>query len=887
MRKVRSEVLRDLEHLIQNDPREQYFWCISKLGYRTDSLGRLLWDLSRSSGSHSITAAVTLVSTGLTKTEYAEILDMVESRVTENCDDLLVRIVIQGFVGAERCELAVQYLKSVLEQDEQRGRDRSLAISIATRAVDRCPDNNPIHDKVWSLLRLHPEIVRQSPEYPYRCNSTLVIEDHYRWLSEIDDADLEHSSHRIYIYLSRLEELVKPAHLDGWRYTDSALIKQRLQAIVMRDSGHRGHWATTTSELKPDALAILLMVGFVPAASFIDLSLASESSGHVAGDVAKLFACTPMGELPGSLLELIRSGNRIDGDEDNQHFARHVGLIELVRSCSSRGAFDAITQFGFVYNGNVLMATVDAIYELAIARIEQGDSDIPDVLTRLATNADSGHQREAAASAFCKLVRRGYIRGKWPEFLLDLLDGPNLSPFTKGEILEAIGQTEFICTEERRKQIWKYAESETDPVSWRALEVFIRRCWMDTQQEAWLHRKLNLSFKDGYSHLENVDQLSRWQAYLLGILYSQDATKYADAVVSSIREAKADVFYQLVRPVSRLGQANARGVIASLSERILSLNTEYTTDTGLFTVLAKLSPTSLLEVVRSARWHDWMMEGKVALCEAVAEALIGQPFGNTKEHLVQFMRDGSFRVRRSAYRVLSYLDHAQLFSICQFWSNSGNVELERRAAEIVEWLPQTSYPDALVSEFDFQGNPEPEVRDAFRDVLNRRRRRTWAELYLENLLSACRQQSPDVSECFRLVQALAKLGDDESIRRIKSFINEESLSSWKRTLLKRANKLIEKQWKKTTEKWPTPWTPVEGELEELEGKLVLQDGVVISVNILLWRKHSFDQSEKYSWGGMAVDLSGCFGFWSDDREIELVISGREKSRILLTSARET
>ncbi|EMI18808.1 hypothetical protein RMSM_04283 [Rhodopirellula maiorica SM1] len=724
----------------------------------------------------------------------------------------------------------------------------------------------------------------QSPEYPFRCNSALVVDDHFKWLAEVNDDETGKSQHWTYIYLMRLAELVKPAHLDGWRRANNELLIDHLSTIVANDTGHQGKWATAESQLKPDALETLLSIGFQPTSEFIERSVVEESSAFVANDVAMLLACLPVEELPPALLDLVRSGYQSD-NEGNQHLFRHTGFIALVQSSRKRNAFDAICNFGFVYHDDVLLATVDAISETAIARIEQGDRDIPETLLDLVINGETKHQREASASVFCRLVWTGYVHGTLLHRLIDIVYDESLEEFTCGQALEAIARTQFTKADEWKDKIWLLTQTQHEPLHWRAMEVFIRRGWLDVDKETWLHGRLGLSIESEIVRLEQPGSLTGWQAYLLGLLYAQNVLKYSHAMVSAIEGAKADVFYQLIRQVSQAGKSNSRNVVHSLAKRIYSLNTEYSTDTGLFSVLAKLSPSSLLAIVASNQWQRWMVEGKAALCEATSVAFATGIDDNPNEYLIPFMQDAAFQVRRSAYRILSHVDCKQLFSICQLWTNTGDIELERRAAEMVEWLPRNVYPDDLVCKFGFQGHREPAVREAFHNVLIRRRQRAWADECLEQLFESCRSQKSEMAECFRLVRTLARIGDDVSIRRIKQFVGSELPPIWIRTLLKRATKQIEKQWKQTTDKWPSPWSHEVGDIEEVDGKFLLSDGSQITAKISLWRKHRFDQTEKYAWGGLAVDLSGRFGFLHDDHNVTLSIEGRENSTVLVGNVR--
>ncbi|WP_404307992.1 hypothetical protein [Neorhodopirellula lusitana] len=893
MQALRTDVLGVLQERIRTNPLKPHFWCVTRLGFRDSSMSELLWEIARSAGENCESAATALLATGLGEEELCEIFEMAEAQIDTNGGTHLAQIVVQDLVGPKRIEIAERLLrKALVGGSDEIGMGTGLAVAVATKAVDRCGDHDLVHDRIWSVLSQYQKIVNSSHEYGFRCNTSAVIDDHFAWLAEVPNEEDRKSNHWTYIYLSRLAEFVKPAHLEGWRKVDSTIVRQQLESIVTSNSGHRGQWATTTSKLKPDAFETLLAIEFKPTINFIEDAVVNESSAFVANDIAKRVACTEVSELPSSLLELVRSGVNSD-EQDNEHFFRHTGFIELVQSCRSREAFDAISQFGFLYKDDVLLATIDAITETAIARIEEGDSDITTTLFELVKNGKTNHQREAAASVFCRLVWSGYIHGSLLGRLIDIVNDQSLKVFERGEALSAIGRSGFHLAADWKDQIWAFAETgkvahgDDTTLMWRAIEVFILREWMNDEKYDWLFDRLGLSSATGFVQLQNADALAGWQAYLLGLLYERDVQQFSHAVASTFAHSKADVFYQLIRPVVRLGNANAKNVIDQFASRIESLNTSYSTDTGLFPVLAKLSPYSLLEMVESGEWKNWMVEGRTSLCEAVFIALVRETNVERRAFLIPFMQDSAFQVRRSAYRALADLDHKVLFSVCKLWTESGQMELERRAAESVEWLPTKSYPDDFVRQLRFQSHREPAVREAFKHVLIRRRQRTWADEYLEDLCSLCLSGNSGSAESFRLALALEKLGDDRTVQRIKEFVGEEGLPIWTRTLLKQTTKRIEKQWKQTTSKWPEPWSHEDGEIEEVDGSFVLEDGTEIDGRVSLWRKHRFDDSEKYSWGGLAVDLSGRFGFFSDDREICLQIPGRIDSNILIGNVQST
>lgn len=888
---VRDSVLSVLEKRLKANPSKSYFWCVSTIGFRNDSIEELLWKLADDNGKNASIAARTLIATGLSESQRGVILDLVAPRTGESSFAELAQLAIQELVGPGRMQIAVDFLQKSIDQKEGKSSlSDGLAVSVVTRAVDRCDDDAAIHDEIWSLVNQMDREVSQSGEYGYRCNSANVVRDYFTRLA--DELNIENGKrgHLDYIYLSRLQELVKPAHLRGWRTFISSDLTNALVAIASNDSKHFGRVATTASRIKPLAMITLLEIGFETDTAFIEKAVAGETSGFVSEAICKLLACTRVVELPGSVLDLVSKSSANDNEavsvdkDDTEYFCQQLGLIELARSCRSRDAFEAMLNFAFTYKGEVLLATIDAISELAIARIEEGDKDIGERLLTTIRDGRNVGQRKAAATVFSRLCWSRYLRGKQLRDLIRLVQDEAIDAYTRSEILEAIARTDFSISYEAKLHIWSMTTSKDETLRWRAIEVFVMRDWLDEQSEGAVLKWLDLlSFGD---RIEVADpkSLVGWQAYLLGVFYSKAPKRFSNAVADVFENARADVFYQLIRSVKRLGDANPPNVIAAFAARIRKLNTAYSTDTDVFSVLAELSPKQLLILIDSNQWQDWRVEGRASLCEAAELAMKRLQTGDPLASLLMFIKDSAFQVRRSAYRVLANLDHPELFSLCQLWADSNDVEWERRAAELTQWFPADLYSDEMIRSMCFQGHREPVVRRAFDGVLLRRRQRVWAKDYTAKLLAICRCEAFDAAEAFRLSRAIAKVGDDETIEQISEMICSSSLSIWARNLLKRTEKELEKQWKQTTSKWPDPWSHETGDIEKIDGDFILEDGTKIHGFVTLWRKHRFNQSEKYSWGGFATELSGRLGFRADQKNLKLEIADRPTSDVLIVNA---
>jgi hypothetical protein len=874
MVKVRSDLLSCLEAKIRTNPSESHFWCVSKIGFRTESLDGLLWDISLSEKELWETAASTLIATGLTHEEEERILSLVATQVRNGADEHFARIAIQEIVGPQRMDIAESYLvQSLVKDAAERSFGPSLSVAVVTRAVDRCDDDHPMHERIWDVLRDHEKIVRMSGEYGFRCNSASVVLDYFQWLKKSENAE---SGHWTYIYLSRLSEFVKPRHLAGWRQVNDEAIVRQLVGLVEKDTNLQGEYTTTDSKLKSMALEALLCLGFQPTESMVATAVLDESSGSVSHEVSELFACVGLPELPDRVCEIVKSSQPGD-DEDSDHFFRNRGLQDLTQSCRSRKAFEAILNFGSTYENEVLLSTVDAIADLALARIEAGDKDVVDLLVESTDIGRPIHNRQAAASVFCRLSSHGYVANELSHHLRSFTRDLSLGQATQEDAIQAIAKGRFEIAEDWKKEIIELVNQQDFPLCWAAIEVIIRRDWNIEAIETLVLAKLSIVSNANTLRISNPESLSGWQAYLLGLLYEKDPGRYSGAVASIFAISPNDVFYQLIKPIQRNGPRTPSNVIFALRSRIELINNEYSTDTDLLSVLAQVSPESLLQLSRSKKWSRWMVEGRVALCEAASSVATE----NLTEIFLPFIQDAAYQVRRSAYRALATKDHILLHSLYRIWNASGEVENEKRTAELLEWLPHENYPDEVILAMGFQGHREPSVRKAFTDVLQQRRRRIWANGYVERLLARCNSRSENLAEVFRLSRALAALGDDDSKRRIEHFVEVRKLPRSTRNLLERTVKQLDKQWKQTTSRWPEPWSHVVGAIEECKATFVKSDGSVFSAKARLWRKHRYDQTEKYSWGGIADDLSeNVF----NERELTLQLSGRGDSKVVIGSS---
>ncbi len=205
--------------------------------------------------------------------------------------------------------------------------------------------------------------------------------------------------------------------------------------------------------------------------------------------------------------------------------------------------------------------------------------------------------------------------------------------------------------------------------------------------------------------------------------------------------------------------------------------------------------------------------------------------------------------------------------------NSGSAQ-----AEAATWL---SLSDEAVCDFGFGWDPEPSVREIWKDVLSARRERHWAKQYVDSVLLAATGDNQSILKTYRYGRALSKIGDDESGQRIEAFVVTHTLRPNAVHWLRKIVGEIKKNWKKVTEKWPKPWSREQGTIEELDGVIVLSNGTRLTARLSLWCRYRSGPSDLGEWGGVAEDVNRMFPFHLGKDPVEIQIPGRSSGRAMV------
>ena len=144
-------------------------------------------------------------------------------------------------------------------------------------------------------------------------------------------------------------------------------------------------------------------------------------------------------------------------------------------------------------------------------------------------------------------------------------------------------------------------------------------------------------------------------------------------------------------------------------------------------------------------------------------------------------------------------------------------------------------------------DPEPSVRETMQRSQEERRCRLWAKEYVSRVIEASSDEM--ILEAWRYGNALTQIGDDDSVKRLKADLANHHLPPNQRHWKQEIIGAIEDNWRKTTQKWPEPWLPWRGTVEEGQATLQLRNATEIIVTYSLWHLSGETTTAKHSWGG--------------------------------------
>jgi hypothetical protein len=864
---LRDKVLDELRQGLKLADPKGACWTVMRIGFRRDDIVKNLWQVVKNDADEIGNIALfTLTTLGIPSDEHTRLLRELQKRIKVQCEEILVRA-LRPLSESESLEVVRSHcLKLSVE-----GRTRSTALRVLTDIADDSEEDTELQDRIWQqisdLFKAHSDAfsfdLYLGNDVAPQCDSAKVVPTILKWMTK-QAQTAERSAHLRYLLSCRLEQCVRPRQLKGWAVADEPNAVALLRQDACQDTQAKGHFKSEPMRLKENAWNTLLRLGYEEVLTWFEEGVANETNPFTRKTVSEFLACFRLDPLPPTVLEWVKEPYDVRPNDPSGELASRTAAIQIARSAASCEAFEALCNFGLTYDGKVLQQSIDALAEVAIARATTSEDPIADALVEIAVNGAEPRHRTGAIGALETMAARKLLPDQYASQLAKLLFDKERDSFERSVIVAILGH---LSSEELAPHIMKrlqsWARARDDWLGGRSLEALARHGDLLSQPNLLVER-LGLQQTGNRWDLSPQSQRTEWAPFIIGLLYLKDPDTFTPAI-SSLLQTQS--WHSAVQVISLLndfhGGSDRPPLPAVIKKALIERTRHYQTRTSaeleIFEVLAHLMPNTLAQEPWERTWNDWLPAARAALADALGEATYTEPKANTSalSHLLSLTWDGLYAVRRAAYRGLSCRSYLELEAICEDWSQAPTAELRQRAAEACAWLnrDQANLFNELYERL--VADQERIVREVARRARRERRERLWAEDYLSYIRETRGKTNEEILSVWRYGQALIQVGNDTCLRTIRADIKTRPLSPHMKHWLRQILKDLDEHWRKVTEKWPDPWWPLEGAIEEGQGTIELIEGKDFPVRYTLWKQPAPTPSQKHEWGGAAwpIDMT--------------------------------
>ena len=683
------------------------------------------------------------------------------------------------------------------------------------------------------------------------------------------------TEHQRYVHYLRLRECAQPEHMIGWTLGASRGALDKVVADATRPTGMAGNLATIESERKDASWDALLCCGDPSLSrSFAD-ALVGETSGYVLGRLLGLGACLALTTLPRQIRDLVTGTASHTDWRDEEHLAAQIGAISAAHGAASQDAFSVLLAYRQIGRG-VLLSAVTALADAARSSIRRNDRTVVGQLLEAAASADREDTRKAAAGAVASLVETGDLSHS------ELLEGASLASESGIEssarraLLFAFAslsgeQPSSLLGLARDLVDNKFVDNDGDSRS-AALALVARQ--PDSRRDSrFLALQLGLLGTEGPLDVD-PKSLTPLIAHILGGYFSVEPERFAPSVVTILTQGNSACVAQLLPSVRRVGSSNSTEVVDALVARLKRADAGGVAELLLIHALGDVSPEKLLGE-GCLNSDSWMAAARMELANTLGRLQVSRHLDDTRLGvLLRLAGDGTYAVRRAAYRAAARCSPDRLAEVIRewtAWNQHGREGPRRLAAECAGWLDHGSDNNIRALRWD----QEPAVREAYERSMSERDERERAMSYEQPVLAVASADA--VVGAWRYGVALSQVGDDFTIDRLAERIRDDippSVRFW----LARVRKAVEHRWSDVTRKWPEPWFARPGRLETFQGVLT---GLGRNTQVVgtLWLVAAELPNGLSSWGGWGT-TDGPIALDAD----RLQVSGRRVARVLVKSA---
>jgi len=761
------------------------------------------------------------------------------------------------------------------------------------RIAERAPNNRALQAKVWRVLK---KWINDGGQLRHAvlftghgiasCNTPEVMTSLTKLL-EVPNANL-------FLVFSRLRDCIKPEQLLGWRAVDQARLTTALTPVATQSGGGQSASRTVESHHRSLAWEVALCAGATDLDDWLMRLLESESNPYGKQEILSFASHLRLRCVPSEIEALVRARVDITHGGTEPLLGARLQAVQVLRATPTPETFDILLDSGLSFQGSSPRRTAEAVADVA-ERLSLEHRDF--VLSRLFGVANlpvNGHRRMLAIAGLQRLAAAREIPDQDLPRLLLLADDDTLPAYARAYVLGSLGCFSNAGIEaEIIKCLRRYASDAgaDEELRLQSLDALIRLNAPAKHGDLFV-RALGLPKAGQPASADLIKAYRPWQAVILGNLLLLEPELYRNPARELVLVGRGEIVHMLLWTVSH-GEIGHGDKMAELAQAAIArtkgaLGKSFG-ETDNFESISRLAPGEFVTTEWEKYWADWMPPVRAALAEAITVAYPRLPHELRQrvfDLLESLLSDSTYQVRRSAGRTYSGLDCGRFCQLADKWSDSGSSELRRRAAEMAQWMPvddDLALDNRVMREL--MHDPEPSVRTVARQSLEAFRNRASWKLYVDRI---AQERSIDgnawIAKAYPYGQALAKIGDDDTVRAIRNISAERDIPFNVQNWLDSVGEAIESNWRDVTRKWPDPWLPWSGLLEEVEGQVIV-DGAPMRKHFSLWCQRQDGPTDTASWGGAfrAQSASEVFRYFLQQHRTSIVIDGRRSAEIVLNA----
>jgi len=894
---LRNAVIDTVIPLIGGENHNPACLVLSTIGYSRPDIVKTLLDFASNTDNEAGDIAIsTLTWIGLSMAERKAVLSELHRRAEKHYNHHLVWSVARLSDPSSFPVMLAHWLSPTARPVTQV--DPSLAFTAIREIASANDSDHFLQDSIWAETT---KLVEQDPKTLYwdfdignivvGCNSPDVVRTMLTWHGQHPDW-FENPGWAHYLVQERLERCVKPRQLEGWTQIEEQTIFELLRQDACLNTKDDSFSTTQEAMTKEIAWKTLLRTGYEEALSWFDAAVVGETGRFIRQKLMKYLACFRIDPLPDAAIRWITEVYDHPSGSDGREISYRMAAVQMARSTTTETALEHLLNFGFTYNGQVLTQSSDAVAEVALSLIRQGNTTVVDHIARMLIRSGSSHQRLVCVSALetiASFPEYQHFLLPYTEEFIPLIYDESRDPIERGSLLNTLGHlTEWVIPEHLVQDLIAWAHQPDRWIGGGSLEILASHGHLEKRPEL-MGDVLGLEPDGDFWRLASTEVHFEWAPYIIGLLYHRDPQAYTPAIVSLLSNRDWQPAAQIIRWLDAThgndGQPDVPKVVAeALIRRTHERYSLLYGETEIFDVLARLAPNALIE----HKWNEvvaaWMPDTRVALANALRKVVAPQDSqGQCLVALEMLTEDGLYPVRRAAYRGLAKQSTTYLYKLCQTWLASPFVELNLRAAEACGWIenvkPNNGQDGFAELYQQCTSHPEPGIREAVHRSWEERRQRLWSREYLGKVMGVEGKDNSEVLRTWCYGDALSQIGDDECREILLDHVSGKPLPPNIRYWIKHILEELETNWKKTTQKWPDPWADMGGAIERGKGRLISSSNKMVDMQYSIWQVPAVSPREKHSWGGVMI---ASFEHFLDLGKVFIELEGGRKGEILFT-----